>query len=95
MYKTIRDHAHRELKPETFVVCALIDGQVVGVALWGLPKRLWRSETLAEVIYRKAIEYKDDLEDWLFPSWWHNSPKQEEFTRSQDESLKKYLGSSS
>ena len=60
------------MKPGTLVVCALIDDQVVGWASWGLPKRLWRSETLADVIYRKVIEYKDALEDWLFPSWWYN-----------------------
>ena len=93
MYKTIRDHAHRELKPGILVVCALIDDQVVGAASWGLPKKLWRSETLAEFIYRKAIEYMDDLEDCLFPSWWNNLPKREEFNRLQQGSLEKYLGS--
>ena len=45
------------------------------------------------MIYRKAIEYKHNLEDWLFPSGWYNFSKREEFTRSQEESLKKYLGS--
>lgn len=93
MYKIIRDHAHQESQPKTFFVCALIDGQVVGFALWGLPKRLWQSETLAEVIYRKAITYKNYLEDWLFPSWWHCLSKQEEFKRLQEQSVEKYLGS--
>src|SRR5215471_14567806 len=91
MYKTIRDHSHRQLKPGSFLVCALIDGQVIGFALWSLPKRLWRSETLAEVIYRKGIEYKNDLEDWLFPSWWCDFSKREEFNRLKKESVEKYL----
>ena len=93
MCRMIRDHAHRELRPGKLLVCALIDGQVVGFASWGLPKRIWRSETLAEAIYRKVIEYKDNLEDWIFPSRWHNLSKQEKLKRSQEESMEKYLGS--
>lgn len=93
MYRMIRDHSHRELKPGILVVCALIDGQVVGFASWSLPKKLWRSETLAEAIYRKMIEYKDNLEDWIFPSRWHNLSKHEKFKRLQKESVEKYLGS--
>jgi GNAT superfamily N-acetyltransferase len=92
LYKLTRDYKHRELKPEIIVVCALVDGRVVGCATWRLPKRLWRSESLAEIIYRKVIESKDAFEDWLFPSQWHISERREEFETAQDVSINKFLG---
>src|ERR1700730_4308022 len=59
LHKTIREHRHRELDPKVVVVCAVIDGEVVGRASWEVPAPLRRSESLAEVKYRKGIEYKD------------------------------------
>jgi ribosomal protein S18 acetylase RimI-like enzyme len=92
LYRTMREHAHRELKPGTMVVCALIDGQVVGYADWGLPRKLWRSETLAEFVYRKGMEYRDALEDWLVPPWWYSHKRRVEFEEARVECIEKYLG---
>ena len=92
LYKATRDHKHRELHPGVIVVCALIDNQVVGCAAWGPPKRLWRSESLMELLYRKGIESKDFLEDWLFPSWWYSHSKRIDFNNLQKECMEKFLG---
>lgn len=92
LYKTIREYVHKELHPGTIVVCAVIDNQVVGCATWGPPKRLWRSERLVEMLYRKGIEAKDAIEDWLFPLRWYNHSKREEFHRLQEECMEKFMG---
>jgi GNAT superfamily N-acetyltransferase len=90
--RVTRDHKHRELQPGVIVVCAVIDNQAVGCAAWRPPKRLWKSETLAEMLYRKVIESKDALEDWLFPSWWYILPRRAELERLQLECMDKFLG---
>ena len=92
MSKMIRDHCHRELDPKGIVVCAVIDGKVAGSAAWTMPKRLWRSESLGEVIYRKGIQYKDALEDWMFPPFWHDRGRREQFHKAQEDCMEKILG---
>jgi GNAT superfamily N-acetyltransferase len=92
LHKSTREHIHRELDPSRVTVCAIIDGQVAGVATWKVPTPLRRSETLAELVYRKGIEYKDALEDWLFPSWWYIHSRRDLFSNAQDECMDKYLG---
>ena len=92
LQKTIRDHRHRELDPKTVVVCAVIDGEVAGVASWHVPAPLRRSESLAEAIYRKGIEYKDALEDWMFPLYWMIPEKRAAFSQSLLDAMDKHLG---
>lgn len=92
LYKATRDHRHRELKPDVFVVCAIIGIQVVGWASWGLPKKRWRSETLMEAVYRKVIEYRDAFEDWMFPSWWNNPDRRTIFLAARQHCMEKFLG---
>src|SRR5579862_1944952 len=90
--RAIRDHAARELQPGNFIVCAIIDGVVAGFAVWGVPKPLWRSETLAEVLYRKSVEYKNALEDWLIPAWWMIPERYKRFKSIQEQCIESYLG---
>jgi GNAT superfamily N-acetyltransferase len=92
IYLTERDHRHRELDPSSFVVTALIDGVVVGCAYWQTPKYLWRSETLMELLYRKTIQTKDKLEDWLYPPVWYRPGTREEFHHAQEDKMIEYLG---
>lgn len=92
LYLTERDHHHRELDPTSFVVTALIDGVVVGCASWQPPKALWRSETLMELLYRKAIQAKDKVEDWFYPATLYLPAKREEFHHAQEETMAKILG---
>src|SRR5271154_2590060 len=93
LYKQTRDHQHRELDPKGIVVCAIIDGKVAGVAAWTMPRKLWRSESLGEVVYRKGVQYKDALEDWLFPSFWYDRARREGFQNAQKNCMEKFLGS--
>ena len=93
LYKQTRDHRHRELDPKGIVVCAIIDGKVAGVAAWKMPRKLWRSESLGEVVYRKGIQYKDALEDWLFPSFWYDHGRRNRFQKAQEDCMEKFLGS--
>jgi GNAT superfamily N-acetyltransferase len=92
LQKTTREHRHRELDPKTLVVCAVIDGQVAGFATWETPNPLRRSESLAEVIYRKGIEYKDALADWMFPSYWIIPERKAAFGKAQEECMDRLLG---
>jgi len=92
IHVTERDHRHRELDPTSVVVTCLIDGVVVGCAYWQCPKSLWRSETLMELLYRKAIKMKDKIEDWVYPAGWHRPGKREEFHHAQEEKMIEYLG---
>jgi GNAT superfamily N-acetyltransferase len=89
---SIRENRHLELAPDTVVVHASINGKVVGVAFWTPPKRLWRPETLGEFLYRKAIDVKDALEDWVVPPTWFRKDRVGEFYRVQGEHREKYLG---
>ena len=92
MHKTIRDHLHRQLNPKSIVVCAIMDRKVVGYVVWTMPKKLWRNETLAELIYRKVVKYKDALEDWLFPSFWYDQGRRDQFHKAQEDCMEKFLG---
>src|SRR5438477_1625131 len=92
LQKTTRDHCHRELDPRTLVVCAVIDGKVAGFATWEPPNCLRRSESLAEVIYRKGIEYKDALTDWMFPPYWNIPEKKAAFLKAEEECMDRLLG---
>lgn len=92
IYFTERDHRHRELGPTSFTVTALVDGVVVGCAHWQTPKSLWQSETLMERLYRKAIQTKDKLEDWLYPQVWYRPGTRDEFHRAQEDKMTEYLG---
>jgi ribosomal protein S18 acetylase RimI-like enzyme len=92
LQKTIREHRHRELDPKSVVVCAIIDGEIAGVASWYVPAPLHRSESLAETIYRKGIEYKDALEDWMFPAYWVIPERRAAFGQAQQAAMDKYLG---
>lgn len=92
MSKSIREQFHSELDPKGIVVCAIIDGKVAGCATWQMPRRLWRSESLGEVVYRKAIQYKDALEDWLFPQFWYDQPRRDQFHKAQRDCMEKVLG---
>jgi GNAT superfamily N-acetyltransferase len=92
IYLTERDHRHRELNPTSIVVTALIDGVVVGSAYWQTPKSLWQSETLMELLYRKTIQTKDKLEDWLYPQVWYRQCKRDEFYHAQEAKMIEYVG---
>ena len=83
---------HRELDPKAVMVVALIDGEIVGLAIWLVPTPLQRSESLAEAIYRKSIEYKDALEDWMWPSYWIIPEKWAAFTQAQKQAADNHLG---
>ena len=87
-----REYAHREFQPGVVQVFALIDGRVVGCAIWGLPKHLYRSETLVELIYRKGIECKNNIEDWMFPSNWYLPERVKKFRDTQEEVMERLLG---
>lgn len=71
---------------------AVIDNEIAGVAIWLVPTPLGRSESLAEVIYRKWIQYKDALEDWMWPPYWVIPEKRAMFTEAQKDAMDKYLG---
>jgi len=43
-------------------------------------------------LYRRAIQAKDDLEDWLFPSYHYNSERRAQFNEGQVECMEKFLG---
>jgi GNAT superfamily N-acetyltransferase len=92
MYKQIRAHAHQELDPDIIAVSAIIDGEAVGFAIWSPPEYLWRSETLAELIYRKMVVLNDRFEDWLYPSYWMKPERYEALKREQVACTEKYLG---
>jgi ribosomal protein S18 acetylase RimI-like enzyme len=88
--RVARDHTMREAQPGVFVVYAMIDGVVAGYAVWGVPKALWRSETIAEIIYRKSIAYKNAIEDWMFPAWWIVPERFQKFREAQVECIEKF-----
>ena len=90
--RTIRDHIARELHPGNFIVSAIVDGVVAGFAVWGVPKKLWRSETLTELLYRKSVEYKNVVEDWLFPSPWMIQERYDQFHHMQEKCMERHLG---
>lgn len=92
LYKTTSEYSHRELNPRTKVVCAVIDDRVVGVATWVLPTVLSRNETFIHFLYRKAVLFKDSLEDWIYPSWWENNVRHKEYYKVQQECVENFLG---
>jgi GNAT superfamily N-acetyltransferase len=92
LYKGTRTHARQELDLDIVAVTALIDGQAAGIAIWTLPKRLWRTETLAEFLYRKSLKAKDVVEDWLYPSHWIKSELYAKLNKAQIECADKFLG---
>lgn len=87
-----RDHAFREIEPGNFVLYAIADGVVAGFAIWGVPKPLWRSETLWEVLYRNSVAYKNKIEDWLYPAWWIIPERYKQFKKAQMDCFEKFTG---
>jgi len=83
LYKITQYYKHIELNPRTVVVCAILETQVVGFAEWIMPARFASRESLTNFVYRKGIEYKDVIEDWLFPSWWENPTRVEKATEAK------------
>jgi ribosomal protein S18 acetylase RimI-like enzyme len=69
-----------------------MDDRVVGVAQWVLPANLSRSETLVQFLYRRGIEYKDHLEDWVFPATWAIPERSDEYRKARVKCAEKFLG---
>src|SRR5277367_2147592 len=92
LQKTMREIIHQEWNPRVVLVCALSDGKVIGYSLWILPACLSRTETLPQFIYRKAMEHKDSIEDWLFPQNWRNQRRFIKFCKAQAECADNFLG---
>jgi len=88
----IRAHARRELKPDLVVVTALFEEEVAGLAVWTPPKRLWRTETMTEFLYRKFLTLKDACEDIIFPRTWIKVDLEHKFYEVAAEYKEKYLG---
>lgn len=91
-YKTTRHYKHIQMNPRTVVVCAVIESQTIGVATWTKPISLAAHETLAEFIYRKGIEYKDALEDWIYPSYWINDKRRNQVEKAERAYIDQFLG---
>jgi ribosomal protein S18 acetylase RimI-like enzyme len=83
--------AHRELDPQIVIVCAVIDGQVLGYAIWRLPVSLARQETIFETVYRKASEVMDYVENWISPPRWRNEQRWRVYLSVQSECVDTYL----
>jgi len=62
-----RHTSNQGLQPGVVCVTALLDGQVAGVAVWDVPRRHRRTETLSQLAYRKYVEYQESLADWWSP----------------------------
>jgi GNAT superfamily N-acetyltransferase len=92
LYKETRVFLREEVEPENFIVCATIEGVVVGFALWRVPKTLRRSESLGEMVYRHVLAAKDLLEDYVTPSWWFHADRKEMFRFAQEECMEIFLG---
>jgi GNAT superfamily N-acetyltransferase len=83
---------HRELNPRCILVCALSEGRVIGYAVWIVPVCLSRSETFGQFIYRKAIGYKDAIENWLFPPIFRNQARRNKYRKVRTEYEDRFLG---
>ena len=59
---------------------------------WQLPKKLRRSETLAELMYRQTMKYKDAAEDRVFPSWWTIAERRDQFRFAKKECIERFMG---
>ena len=92
LQRSIRASARRELEPDTTVITALMDGEVVGVAVWNMPKRLWRAETLLGRLHRLFMSFKDRLEDWIWPSAWYRMELKRKYFDVIAESKQRFLG---
>ena len=90
--RTIQDYGHHELNPRLICVYAFLKGRLVGLAVWSPPKSFWHRETLADLIYRKGIEYSDVVEDWLFPQTWVIPNRKAQFAKARAECMETYLG---
>jgi hypothetical protein len=64
-----------QLRPDTVFVVALLDNQVAGYAVWELPRKYHRSESLAQFLYRKAIGYKISIIEWFSPIHWERTDR--------------------
>lgn len=92
LQRRTRIAAHTELDPDTVVVTALVDDQIAGVAVWKTPKRAWKKETLIELLYRKFIELKDNLEDRICPSTWYRKDLKQEYFKALAQHRERFLG---
>jgi len=91
--RTIRVNAHRELSPDIAVVTAVLDREVVGVAVWNTPERLWRKETVAERAYRTFVSLSDQLDDWMRPPTWLKMDWKAKYFKLITDSKQRHLGS--
>ena len=92
LHRTIRVNARRELAPDTMVVTALLKDEVVGVAVWNIPKRLWRTETVMQSVYRRLVGVKDAIEDLVWPISWYRTDVKEMYYKKVAESMERILG---
>lgn len=92
LYKFTQHYKHIELNPRTAVVCARLNDQVIGFAEWFMPARFASRESLINFVYRKGIEIKDAMEDWLYPSSWENSSRIEEATKEKYKFIERCIG---
>jgi len=76
------------------VVCAVLDGKVIGISTWNMPVGLSKKETWGGHLYRKAIGIKDRIDDWLFPKFWLHKKRFADLMSIQTAVGKKLLGPS-
>lgn len=85
-------HCHRvHNDPTKVIVVAMIGDEVVGHAVWILPKRLWRSESLISSSWRYILYLKDRIEDYYDPPDYMDVRKRAIFTHEQDKCKKIYM----
>jgi GNAT superfamily N-acetyltransferase len=92
LQRYIRNYGRWNGSPHIVVVAAVVEGEVVGVAVWYPPKRFWRKETIAQFAYRKSVEAKDRLEDLLFPRTWVRAELESQYYKQVEETRDRLLG---
>jgi GNAT superfamily N-acetyltransferase len=90
--KCIHEVALQEVRPDTIVVTALLDGHVVGIATWEPPEHYWRHESVPELLYRKSLEFEGMWWDWWFPVTWMKMDRQRSVVNARKENSKRDLG---
>ena len=92
--RTIRVSKRREMSPDTLVVTASVNGEVIGLAVWNPPRRLWRKEGHFDYWIRRCLELKDTIEDWLWPPSWYKGNLKMEYQREVSKKKEQILRAS-
>ena len=92
LQKLIHEVTLQNVRPDTKVVTATLDGEVAGIAIWEPPKRYWRHESLSEIFHRKSIEFAGMWCDWWFPATWIRMDRQRSVVTARRESTMKDHG---